>query len=209
MERLKIKKKLIVFGDGGHSKVVLNELNLSIYDIVGNVIDKEDNFLINKNKKKIPLSKLLKKNFFAFVAIADNTIRAKIFNKFKKYKNLKWISIISKNSFIQKNVKIGKGTVVMPGSIINNGAKIGDNCIINSSCVVEHNCAIGNNSNLCPGVIIGGNTSLVKNCFIGMSASVSNNLIIQENTIIGAKSFMNRNSKKNLRYYGIPAKPIS
>ena len=196
MERLKMKKKLIVFGDGGHSKVVLNELNLSIYDVVGNVMDKEDKFIITKNKKKILLSKLLKKNFFAFVAIADNNIRAKIFNKFKKYKNLRWISIISKNSFIQKNVRIGKGTVIMPGSIINNGVKIGDNCIVNSSCIVEHNCSIGNNSNLCPGVIIGGNTSVGKNCFIGMSASVSNNLIIQENTVIGAKSFMNRNSKK-------------
>jgi sugar O-acyltransferase (sialic acid O-acetyltransferase NeuD family) len=203
-----MKKKLIVFGDGPHSRAVLNELNLSSYEILGHIADKKDKFIRTKFKKKILLSKILKKKLFAFVAIGNNIIRAKIFKNFKKHKNIEWISIISKNSLIQKNVKIGKGTIIMPGSIINNKAKIGDNCIINSSCVVEHDCSIGDNSNLCPGVIIGGKTIIGKNCFIGMSASVSDNLNIKENTVIGAKSFMNKNSKKNCKYYGIPAKKI-
>jgi sugar O-acyltransferase (sialic acid O-acetyltransferase NeuD family) len=201
-----MKKKLVIFGNGSHSNVVLNELDLSKYNLVGHIVDKENKIVITKENKKILLTKFLKKKIFGFVAIGDNLIRSKIFNKFKKNKNFEWISIISKKALLQKNIKIGKGTLVMPGTVINTGAIIGDNCIINSSCVIEHDCFIGNNSNLCPGVVLGGNTKIGINCFIGMSACVSDNIIIQENTIIGAKAFMNINSIKNSKYFGIPAK---
>ena len=201
-----MKKKLVIFGHGPHSNVVLNELDWSKYDLVGHVIDKQNKIVITKDNKKILLAKFLKKKVFGFVAIGNDFIRLKIFNKFKKNKNFEWISIVSKKALLQKNVKVGKGTLVMPGAVINTGAILGDNCIINSSCVIEHDCVIGDNSNICPGVVLGGNTKIGKNCFIGMSACVSNNITIQENTIIGAKAFMNKNSKKNSKYFGIPAK---
>jgi len=203
------KKNLIIFGNGKHADTILCEINFSKYDLLGFVIDRDNEYLLTNKNEKISLDKVLNKKTYAFIAVGNNKTRKKIFNNFQKFKNLQWISIISKNSFIQKKVTVGLGTIIMPGVVINTESRIGNNCIINSSCVVEHHSTVGENTHLCPGVKLGGNTSIGKDCFIGMSAVIANNIVVGDNTIIGSQSFLNKNAEKNSSYYGIPAKKKS
>ena len=82
-------KSNIILGSGGHSRVILENLyilkkkNIKIYDF--NFSYRKDNTIL-KNKvidfKKIP-KKEISKNNNLFLAIGDNNIRKKYFNKFR------------------------------------------------------------------------------------------------------------------------------
>ena len=112
------KKNLIIFGNGKHADTILCEINFSKYDLLGFVIDRDNEYLLTNKNEKISLDKVLNKKTYAFIAVGNNKTRKKIFNNFQKFKNLQWISIISKNSFIQKKVTVGLGTIIMPGVVM-------------------------------------------------------------------------------------------
>ena len=56
----------------------------------------------------------------------------------KQLANLKWETIISKDSIISPNIEIGSGSVILGNSFIGTGTKIKEHCIINSSNSIDH-----------------------------------------------------------------------
>ena len=117
-------------------------------------------------------------------------------------------TIVSKNSTINGNVRIGKGSLIVSGSVINTGTKIGEHCLINTSSSIDHNNIFKNFSSTGPGVTTGGNVELGQCSHVGIGATIKNQISIGDNTIVGARSLLLKNCKKNSVYYGIPAKKI-
>lgn len=208
-------KNIVIFGSGGHAKVILNEiLNL----------EKEFNFLgfadskkkvgtliakINNKRFKIIDLQTIKKKFYGVIGIGDNYLRHKKSLLFsKKYKNLRWGKIISKQSIVSKTSSIGSGSVILGNSFLGAGSKIKKHCIINSSSSIDHDNIFNDFSSTGPGVITGGNVKINKFSHLGIGCVVKNNIIIGENTICGGKSFINKNCRKNSIYFGVPSKFI-
>ncbi len=204
-----MKKKIVIFGNGNHCKVVKQEIvkdpNYEIHGIF--------NYYKNRLKllQRYKNSKLNKySSFYAITAIGDNHERAKLVKKVSKsFKNLKWISIISRDSIINKGVKIGKGSIIISGSIININSKVGNHSIINTRSSLDHDNIIGNYSSLAPGTVLAGNVKVGNLVFIGMCTAVKEKIQIENNVKIGANSFVNRNCSKNKRYFGSPIKEIT
>ena len=109
---------------------------------------------------------------------------------------------------MNKNVKIGKGTIVMPGCVLNQGVKIGNHCIINTSSSIDHYNIFLDFSSCGPGVISGGNVVVGKRSHIGIGSVIKNNVKIKNDTVIGGKSYLNKNCEALNIYYGNPAKKI-
>lgn len=212
-------KEILIFGSGEHSKVVFTEIiKMKNYHVKG-FIDEEKKIgtVIEsfKNKKYRVLSniknlnQILKKNTLGFIGIGSNYKRKKIVKEInKKYKNFKWATIISKNSVISTNVKIGEGTLIVSGSVINTGTTIGEHCLINTSSSIDHNNIFKNFSSTGPGVLTAGNVELGSCSHIGLGATINSRVKIGDNTIIGAKSLVLKNCKKNSVYFGLPSKII-
>ena len=110
--------------------------------------------------------KSIKKNNAIFIAIGDNKLREKYYNKFKK--KYKLINLIHPKSLISMQFEIGKGNYIGPGVIINSNVKIFNNTIINTGALIEHECVIEDNSHIGPGVKLGGRCVISKNVFIGI-----------------------------------------
>lgn len=210
-------KKIVVIGSGGHFKVVLNEiLKQNKYEItnivdirnIGKKIKIRNKCLVVKDLKKFDWNKT-NKNTFTFIAIGDNQVRKGIAESISRKKtNIKWATIISPDSIIGNNVKINFGTLVVSGSIINPGSKIGKHCIINTNSSIDHDNLFQDFSSCAPGVITGGNVKVGKLSFLGIRSTIINNIKIGSETIIGAKSLVNKDCISNYIYYGLPAKKI-
>ena len=212
-----MNKKILIFGTGGHSKVVFSEiLKIQNLEILGFIDEIQPiNTIINKDLnlrvlgKIKDLKRIVDNNTFGIIAVGQNYIREKISLEVKQViKNFKWEKIISNDSIISKNTKIGEGTVIISGSTINVGTNIGNHCLINTNSTIEHDNCFYDFSSCGPGTTTGGNVNLGKLSYIGIGSTISNKINIDENTVIGGHSFVNNDCEKNSLYYGVPAKKI-
>ena len=221
-----MKKKIVIFGAGSHSKVIFSEIiKLDNYNFIGfidNFSNKGQVIIQHSNKKFLNLGsneqfiKDLKrkknsiyKNLYGIVGVGSNYKRKKIVNEIDRiYKNFKWETIISKNSILNGNIKIGNGTLIMSGAVINNQTKIGHHCIINTSSSIDHDNIFNDFSSTGPGVVSGGNLKVGKRSHLGIGSVIKNNISIGKNVVIGGNSYVNKNCVDNSLYFGVPAKRV-
>lgn len=197
-----IKKKIIIFGEGSHARIVESEIRkLKKYKITHK---------FEKNKDLVNLKKKIDQNTYGIVAIGLNYLREKVVLSIEKIiPNLKWITIISKDAIVSNKVKIGEGSIIVSGSIINTGTVIGKHCNINTGSIIEHDNQFGDFSATGPGAKTGGNVVVGKRSYLGIGSTVKNGVNISTDTVIGAQSFVNKNCEKNTIFVGIPAKKKS
>ena len=208
--------KIIIIGAGGHSKVIVDIIqNEQKYEIAGFI----DNNLPMGHKvldyqvlgKEEEINTLIKKHeiFGGIIAIGDNFIRSNVEKKIKQLCNeFKFINCIHPKSNIAFNVVMGEGNVVMAGATINTSSEIGNHCILNTNCSIDHDNRIENFASVAPNAVTGGNVAVGEFSAIGIGATVKHNISIGYNCIVGACSLVNKDTKSNSVYYGIPAKFI-
>ena len=190
-------KSNIILGSGGHSRVILENLyilkkkNIKIYDL--NFSSKKNN-LILKNKvsdfKKIS-KKEISKNNDLFLAIGDNDVRKKYFDKFKT--KIKIPNLISKYSNISHYSKLGTANFLNHFCFIGPNSIIGNNNIINTKSLVEHDVKIGSHCHIGPSAKIGGASSIGDNVMCGIGSIIINKINICSNVTIGAGSIVTKN----------------
>ncbi len=199
-----MKKNLIIFGAGGHSKscidIIENTKKFNIKGIIDNPKNKSKSFLnypILGSDNQI--KKIIKKTDLCFIGVGqikNPDIRINIGKKIER-NSFKTISVYSPNSFISKKSVIKDGTIIMNFAIVNTSVKIGKNCIINNRALIEHDSIIGDFCHISTGAIINGNVKVGDNVFIGSGTIINNDIEIGSNSIIGSGKLINKNIPKN------------
>tara|TARA_B100000787_G_scaffold168216_1_gene156549 strand:- start:182 stop:850 length:669 start_codon:yes stop_codon:yes gene_type:complete len=211
-------RKVIIFGSGGYAKVIYSEIikdkKLIFLGFVDETKQKGELIIRNKKKNYVNLGKISevikkKNNFNGIIGIGLNFIRQKVYKDIISLDiNFKFEKVISKNAIVDPDVIVGDGSLIVAGSVINIGTKIGNHCIINTSCSIDHDNIFEDFSSTGPGVITGGNVIVRKNSYIGMGSTIKQGIKIQNDTVIGAHSYVNKNCEKKSIYYGSPLKKI-
>jgi sugar O-acyltransferase (sialic acid O-acetyltransferase NeuD family) len=184
-----MRKKLIIFGAGGHARSCLNIIyNCKDYTIKGFVDDNTKVTSIDRYKvfRNIEIKKLKFKNMHGLVGVGHiNTpaTRIKLFKKMK-YLNITPAKVISKNSIISKFSKVGFGTIVMDNVVVNAYAQIKENCIINTGCIIEHDVVIHSHCHISTGVIVNGGVTVGEGSFIGSGSIIRQGVNIKKNSFI-------------------------
>lgn len=202
--------KIILIGNGGHSKVIRAMIERTDGYILAGILDQEieqyyelDDVFYDNTKNTDSYTG----DFKFVIAIGDNDIRLKI----KEDNNLHdedFISILDATSIIAPDVKIGIGTVVMPGVVINPGTTIGKHSIINTRAVVEHDNTIGDFVHISPNATLSGTVTVKDSTHIGSGTTVIPNTTIHHNSVIGAGSVVTHDIQRNSVVVGVPAKII-
>tara|TARA_B100000787_G_scaffold72772_1_gene53533 strand:- start:5089 stop:5676 length:588 start_codon:yes stop_codon:yes gene_type:complete len=191
-----IKKKLVIFGNGGHARSCIDIAENANFIIKFLVCDKEkSNGTFYKNYNQILEADLYKKykGIYGLVGVGqikNPNIRKKIFNLMCK--KMTPAIVISKKSYVSKKSKIGNGTIVMNGCNINANVTIGKNCIINTGVIIEHDCFIGDNTHISTGTIINGGVNIGKECFIGSGSIIREAVTIKSSSIIKMGSIIKK-----------------
>ena len=205
------QSQLILWGAGGHAKVVLDAIDRSQFKIAGCVVnvEVEENQLdsIPIHYIKAPIDWFEQCVCTVFVAIGDNTVRRKCLTKLMD-KRLPIPTIISKTACVSGATKIGTGSFVGHNAIVNSAVILGVGCIVNSGAIVEHDCRIGDHSHVSSGVVLGGHVHIGLGSLIGLGARVLPGVKIGDNAIIGAGSVVTKDVPSNQVYCGIPARPL-
>ncbi|WP_078435305.1 acetyltransferase [Metabacillus halosaccharovorans] len=201
-----------LIGEGGHSSVVIDIINLqqkykifAVFDDKYHTLQKHNNCYYGPVSSMKDLKK--KNNFKIIVCIGDNKIRKKIINQLN-------ISLESFETFIHPSAqisnktKIGKGTVIMPNVVINANSNIGNHVILNTSCVIEHDNDIQDFVHISPSATLTGNVKIAEGTHIGANAVLIPGVSVGRWTIIGAGSTVTQNITDECTAVGSPARII-
>jgi sugar O-acyltransferase (sialic acid O-acetyltransferase NeuD family) len=201
---------VIVYGAGGHGKVVLNSLKrMNVHRAVGFLDDKRRSPL-----QGLPvlggaevLAKKSRKARGLVLAIGDNRIRAA---KARLAGQQGWplVTVIDPQAVVAEDAVIGAGTVIMPGAIINPGARIGMNAIINSGAIVEHDCVIGDHAHISPGARLAGGVQVGAFTHVGIGATIIDRVTIGAYSVIGAGAVVVHPIGDRVVAVGVPARVI-
>jgi sugar O-acyltransferase (sialic acid O-acetyltransferase NeuD family) len=198
-------KTIVIFGAGGHTKVIIDLINtLQDYEIVGIYDDSKEGFFQN-----IPIiGKIhqINTNYDEYIiGIGNNEIREKIYNQ---YQNLPWAVLIHPKSIVAKNAIVNKGTVIFAGAVIQTDVTIGKHCIINTNCNIDHECILSDFTSICPGSTICGNVQIGKLTFIGANSTIIQGITIGNKCLTGAGSVIIKNIENNKKVVGNPGRII-
>ncbi|GGH64382.1 transferase [Paenibacillus silvae] len=203
----------IIFGAGGHGKVVFDNLRSMGAEIIGVMDDQwpEEKwrgvpYLGGINQfDKIATNHI---NALYIIAIGQNSIREKIAFFFEQ-KGVLFGKAIHSSAVISADACIGDGTVIMANSVVNADARIGRHVIINTGTTVDHDCNVKDYVHLSPGVHLAGGVEVGSNTHIGIGACLIPQVKVGREVIIGAGGCVVHNIPDSVTAIGCPAKVIS
>jgi sugar O-acyltransferase (sialic acid O-acetyltransferase NeuD family) len=162
----------------------------------------------NEEKLKILTSSQIK----PYIAVADPSIRSKIYDNFKN-SNLVFENLFAKNSIKMDRVKIGMGCLISPFVTLTSNIKIGNFFHANLYSYVEHDCIIGDFVTFAPGVKCNGNVRIDDFAFIGSGAVIKNGnsnkkINIGKGAVVGAGAVVIEDVEPYSTVVGVPAKKM-
>lgn len=213
-EMIKGNDRVVIWGAGGHAKVVADIIRLEgKYDLVGFYDDSavgKDNTSFEDSVVRAGEEGLgwLKEQgeLKTIIAIGKCKIRLE---KAKLALEYGWtfVNAIHPSAVVARTAKLGTGIVLVAGAVINPGSSVGEHCIINTCASVGHDCILAAGVHAGPGVRIAGNSEIGEATWIGVGSSVKDEINIGSFCCIGAGSVVVKDIPPNSLAYGVPATP--
>jgi sugar O-acyltransferase (sialic acid O-acetyltransferase NeuD family) len=195
------RRRVAVFGAGGHGKVVVD------------AIERNDGFVVAcvADDRPQPGASLLghaviggREALLArrggidsvIVAIGDNRSRLEVAG---------WLlaqgfvlqSVVHPAATVAPSASIGAGTLIMPGAVVNADTRIGPNAIINSGAVVEHDCDVGEGVHVAPGAVLCGGACVGACALVGAGAVVLPGVKVGPARLVKAGTVATRNVEQD------------
>lgn len=207
-------KKIVVFGSGGHSKVIIDIIEkIGVHRIIGLI---DDGKPVGTKVFGYPviggmndLGDLIQDIDGGVVAVGDNWRRNTIVNKIlANIPTFHFFSLVHPTAIIGRNVTIGSGTVVMAGAIIGPDTTIGVHSIINTNASVDHDCSLEDFVTIAPRATLAGTVIVGTHSVVSLGAVVKHNISIGKHTVIGAGAVVLRDVEDSIVSYGAPARKV-
>jgi sugar O-acyltransferase (sialic acid O-acetyltransferase NeuD family) len=203
-------KNIVIFGIGGHSKVVCDILvKQNKYRPIA-FVSLNESISIFMGIPHVHQSKFADIACeLGIIAIGDNFIRNQV-SEFilSKKPHFNFISAIHPSAQIADGVKIGEGSVVMALSALNSDTVVKRHVIINTHSSVDHDGLIGDFASIAPGCALGGNVEVGSFSAVSLGAQVIHNIKIGEHSVIGAGALVLNDIGDFKVAYGIPCKEM-
>lgn len=137
------------------------------------------------------------------LAMGDNENRIKCISAIKD-KGGVFPTIIHPGAFVYTD-KIGEGCFITPLASIGVDAVIGDHCLIQGGALIGHDVKIGNNVRIDCNVVCVGGIQIGNNVCIHTGAIINHGVTVEDESMVGAMSFVIRKVKRGTTVYGNPA----
>lgn len=200
--------ELVIWGAGGHAKVVFDTAVALGYTRVRFIDDcaPARSELYGCGIAAPPIDIQVSGGTVEFiVAIGDNRARAHCYSRGLQQG---WIpaTLIHPSAEVSPNSEISPGCAVLPRAVINAGAVIGLNCIINTGAIVEHDCRLSGHVHISPSATLGGNVQVGAFAQVGIGACVLPGCRIGAGSIVGAGAVVLTSIPEGVTAVGVPAR---
>lgn len=203
---------LIIFGAGGHGRVVADAASVS--GRFSAIAFLDDGFPALRQAGPWPVvgrftdAASLRDQFScAAIGVGDNRARLTLMDEIGRI-GFGLPAIVHPSAVVSQHASLGKATVVLAQAVVNFGAVVGEAVIINTAAVVEHDCRVGDGAHLSPGAMLGGGVTIGNCSWIGIGASVRHATAIGEQVRIGAGAAVVSAIPAGATAVGVPARVV-
>ena len=205
-----MKRPVIIIGNGGHSKVLMNVLQLMKREVIGfTAPEREENPYglpyLGSDEAIFEFNKCNVELVNGLGSASSTKPRAAVYEAFK-LRGYSFLTVLHPSAIIADTVKIGEGVQIMAGTVVQPFAQIDDNTIVNTSASVDHDCHIGKHCHIAPGTVLCGGVSVGAGTHIGTRTAVIQNINIGRNVLVGAGSLLLNDVSDGMKVYGTPVK---
>ncbi len=186
-------REAIIYGAGGHAKVMIDILREGHRDIkIRGIVDDGTNTpdevlgvpLIGDSSSLPNLREAgVRYAILGVGAVTNNKLRIELIKKLTDA-GFEILNLIHPKAIVEGSTQMGSGNQIFGGAIVSSDVKLGDHTIINSGVIVSHDCTIGSYTHLTPGAILAGNVTIGENCVIGMGVTIYLGITIGNNVSI-------------------------
>jgi UDP-perosamine 4-acetyltransferase len=209
------KCRVIVWGAGGHGKVIVDALLASeSCDLLGILDDdpmKAGTTLLGVQVFQSPggVRSLLDTLDFDGVAIGigDNYIRNKKFRELSSC-GLKPVNVIHPDAHLSRFVELGVGVTILAGATVNPGTVIEDNVCVNTAASIDHDNYLESGCHVFPNATLTGGVRVGKFAYVGSGAVVAPNIVVHEYSQVGAGAVVLKDVPEGVIVAGSPAMEI-
>jgi sugar O-acyltransferase (sialic acid O-acetyltransferase NeuD family) len=207
------RQQILIFGAGGHAKVVGEIARVRGLEVVGFIEDRStrdgepffgarvidwDHYLDDRTRwMHIPIA----------LAIGDNHGRANAHSRLTAAGS-QVLSLVHPSATVSGSAVVGAGTVIMAAAVINADAEIGRGVIVNTAAVVEHDSRVGDFAHLSPNVALGGGVRVRALAHVGLGAVILPRVEIGAGATVGAGAVVLHGVEPGITVVGVPARAV-
>lgn len=199
---------VVVYGCGGHGKVVLDILLAAGVEVRG-FLDGDRarhgqqvlGWRVLGDWEDMPPGTALA------LGIGSNAIREKIFTQAQQ-RGIRVVNAIHPRATVSRFVSLAAGVVIMAGAVINPGTTLADGVCVNTGATVDHDCALAAFCQIWPGAHLAGNVTVGARAYVGTGAAVVPGVNIGADTLTGAGTAIIADLPAGIVAAGVPARVL-
>ncbi|HEY5069375.1 MAG TPA: acetyltransferase [Candidatus Acidoferrum sp.] len=206
-------KRVLVWGAGGHGKVVIDALMASGEWKVVAVLDEDEK---KRGTEVLGVKVILLNGDVAeaargsdcdrvAIAIGDNYVRLEKLRQARRA-GLRAVNVVHPKAHISRFVKMGEGVTILAGATINPGTTIEDNVCVNTSASVDHDNYLSESCHIFPNATLTGGVRIGEFAYVGSGAVIAPNLTVGKYSCVGAGAVVLADVAEGKVVFGVPAK---
>ena len=212
---LKPKPKLVIWGAGGHGRVVADAVACAgRFEVVG-WLDDARLERAGEIFEGVPIlggPECLRRFGpqgieWLVVAVGQCAARSRLAVIAVEH-GLKLATVIHPTATVARSAVVGAGTFVAAGAVVAAGVRLGPNVIINHGATVDHDGEVAAAAHVCPGSHLAGNVRIGERAWIGIGASIIEGVSVGADTVVGAGSVVIRDLPAGVVAFGNPARVV-
>lgn len=211
--------RVLVWGGGGHGKVVADLVRSVGWSVTG-YVDADPEKLGREVEPGGARVTLIQEEFEAEVrrsgrlpgeidvvvlALGDNNAR---YRAFVLLEGVEFPAVAHPSAVISPSAVIAEGTVVFPRVVVNAAARVGRAAILNSGAIVEHDCVLADGVHVSPGAVVAGGARVGSRSWIGAGAVVLPGVVVGDGVVVGAGAVVLRDVPDGQTVAGVPARRV-
>lgn len=195
---------MLIYGAGGHAKVVLSILSARGEPINGIFDDNPSSAAFSEHQILDAYNRRFRPTEELIIAIGNNYDRRRLAGKMIH----SFGKAIHPTAIIDPSVHVGSGTVIVHGAIIQPGSCIGSHAIVNTAATIDHDCILEDFIHIGPGATLCGGVHVGECTLVGAGAVVAPQISIGKECVIGAGTVVIRDVPDFAKVIGNPARII-
>jgi sugar O-acyltransferase (sialic acid O-acetyltransferase NeuD family) len=203
-------RKLVVYGAGGHGRVVADAAAAAGFEVLGFLDD-----ALPPGREVLGWRVLGDMAWLAgqpglSVAhgIGENATRERV-ARVADQDGISFTTVVHPSAVVSPHARVGVGTVVMALAALNPGCTVGVGAIVNTGAIVEHDVVVGDFAHVASNAGLAGGARLGRLALLGSGATVLPGRTVGEEGIVGAGAVVIDDVPSGVVVAGVPARRLA